>query len=70
MRYRTLEQRLAAQVRERLERHLPGLAEAEEFLDVATPYTFWRYAQSYRGAYEGRLPTPETLPFVDGEADG
>ncbi|MFV8754211.1 phytoene desaturase family protein [Nannocystaceae bacterium ST9] len=69
-RYHELKRALAAVVRSRLERYYPGFAAAEEFVDVATPYTFWRYARSYRGAYEGWLPThdavrthlPKTLP--------
>lgn len=28
---------------------------------MATPYTFWRYARSYRGAFEGWLPTARTV---------
>jgi phytoene dehydrogenase-like protein len=29
--------------------------------DVATPLTFWRNARSWRGAFEGWLPTPESF---------
>ena len=32
-----------------------------EMTDVATPYTTWRYTLNYQGAYEGFLPTPETI---------
>jgi len=60
-RYRELKHQLAEQVRRQLERYYPGFAAAEEFVDVATPYTFWRYARSYRGAYEGWMPTSETI---------
>jgi hypothetical protein len=60
-RYAEAKDRLAQQVLERLEAHAPGIAEAVEVTDVATPYTFWRYARSFRGSYEGFLPTAETM---------
>ncbi|MCA9657004.1 MAG: NAD(P)/FAD-dependent oxidoreductase [Myxococcales bacterium] len=60
-RYGELKEQLAAEVCARLERHFPGLAAAEELVDVATPYTFWRFARSYRGAFEGWLPTMATI---------
>ncbi|UQA58424.1 phytoene desaturase family protein [Polyangium aurulentum] len=44
-----------------VDRHLPGARAHVEVADVATPYTFWRFARSYRGAYEGWLPTTEAL---------
>jgi phytoene dehydrogenase-like protein len=42
--------------------------------DLATPLTYWRNARSWRGAFEGWLPTtdnfmhhvPKTLPGLDG----
>ena len=46
---------------ERVERHAPGISDAVEFTDIATPYTFWRYARSYRGSYEGFYPTQENM---------
>jgi len=45
----------------RLEPHLPGIRAAIEEVDVATPYTFWRYSRNYRGAYEGFMITPKTM---------
>jgi phytoene dehydrogenase-like protein len=60
-RYAQLKRELAGQVRDRLERYFPGLGESEAFVDVATPYTFWRYARSFRGAFEGWLPTVEAM---------
>jgi phytoene dehydrogenase-like protein len=44
-----------------LERHLPGIRPRVEVADVATPYTYWRFARAYRGAYAGFLPTAEAL---------
>ena len=48
---------LARRVLEALERHLPGVERACQLWDVATPLTFWRSARSWRGAYEGWLPS-------------
>lgn len=61
LRYQALEHQLAAAIREPLERYYPGFAAAEQLVDIATPYTFWRYARSYRGAYEGWLPTADSV---------
>jgi phytoene desaturase len=73
-RYETEKAQVAGQVLERLGAHLPGIVNAVEMVDVATPYTFWRYTHNWRGAYEGWLMTPEhwvrplpkTLPGLDG----
>lgn len=73
-RYRAEKERVAAEVLERLEAHYPGIASQVEMIDVATPYTTWRYTRNYRGAYMGWLPTPKalttqigrTLPGLDG----
>jgi hypothetical protein len=73
-RYQVLKERMARQVTDRLERWFPGIEEATALTDVATPYTFWRYARSWRGAFEGWLPTAQavrvhpskTLPGLEG----
>jgi phytoene dehydrogenase-like protein len=57
-----------------LEPELPGLRESVRAIDVSTPLTFWRQTRSWRGAFEGWMPTPEaffghidkTLPGLDG----
>lgn len=72
--YRAEKERVAAEVRDRLEGLYPGIGEQVEMTDVATPYTTWRYTLNHHGAYEGFLPTPETitaavdrtLPGLDG----
>ena len=72
-RYTAQKEEVAEHVLQRLEPHTPGIRDALEMTDVATPYTFWRFARSYRGAYEGFLPTektmrahiPKTLPGLD-----
>ncbi len=60
-RYEAEKQRAAAEVLERLEAYLPGLTAHVEVTDVASPYTFWRYARCYQGAAIGWAMTPERL---------
>jgi phytoene desaturase len=60
-RYATKKAELAEAVLARIERHVPGLSDTVEMTDVATPYTFWRFARSHRGAFEGFLPTAEAF---------
>lgn len=60
-RYAGRKEALADAVLDRLERHAPGIQAAVQMTDVATPYTFWRFARCHRGSYEGFLPTPDTL---------
>lgn len=62
-RYEAEKARVAAEVLDRLEAHLPGIRAAVEVADVATPHTFYRYTRNYRGAFEGWLVTPETIRF-------
>jgi len=40
-------------------RQIPAVAGAVRMVDVATPLTFWTSARSWRGAYEGWMPTGE-----------
>ncbi|HET7543037.1 MAG TPA: NAD(P)/FAD-dependent oxidoreductase [Polyangiaceae bacterium] len=61
LRYRTEKDIVDAAIVERLERHLPGLRAAVRVSDMATPLTFWHTARSWKGAYEGWLPTPESM---------
>ncbi|HWB82313.1 MAG TPA: NAD(P)/FAD-dependent oxidoreductase [Nannocystaceae bacterium] len=57
-----------------LDAELPGVRAATRMTDVATPLTFWRATRSWRGAFEGWQPTPDsffghvpkTLPGLDG----
>ncbi|MEN6327693.1 MAG: NAD(P)/FAD-dependent oxidoreductase [Syntrophomonas sp.] len=60
-RYETEKTKIAAQALEHIEEMYPGTSKAVEVLDVATPYTFWRYTRNYRGSYEGWLMTKETI---------
>lgn len=40
-----------------LDEYLPGVRARREISDVATPLTFWKSARSWRGAYEGWMPS-------------
>jgi phytoene desaturase len=53
--------RMAKEVLARLEVHHPGISSYVEVIDVATPYTTWRYTLNYRGSWGGWLMTPEAL---------
>jgi phytoene dehydrogenase-like protein len=73
-RYEAEKERVAGQVLDQLETHLPGLSAAVEMTDVATPYTLSRYTRNHRGSVAGWLLTPEragrsvrkTLPDLEG----
>lgn len=52
---------LAELVQRRLEQQLPALRGAVRVADVATPLTFWSMARSWRGAYEGWMPSPSSM---------
>jgi phytoene dehydrogenase-like protein len=59
--YEAEKARIAAELLDRLESHLPGISAAVEMTDVATPWTFWRITRNRRGAYEGWLMTKDML---------
>jgi len=72
-RYQAEKDDTGARVLEAIEQHLPRVKGTVEMTDVATPLTFWRSARSWRGAFEGWLPTsdafkhvPKQLPGLDG----
>lgn len=52
---------IAAQARALLAPHIPGLGSDACMTDVATPLTFWRSARSWRGSYEGWMPSADTF---------
>ena len=51
--YEAEKKRIATEVIGGLEQRFPGIAEAVEMTDVATPITWERYTGNWRGAYEG-----------------
>ena len=55
----------------RIDSCLPGTRAAVRMTDVATPLTFWRNARSWRGAFEGWMPSPEAFfGHIDKEPAG
>jgi phytoene dehydrogenase-like protein len=46
---------------ERLAPHFPGFTESVRMRDIATPLTYWSMARSWRGAYEGWMPSSASL---------
>jgi phytoene dehydrogenase-like protein len=60
--YGNAKQAVAEAVLAKLEPSFPGLTSALRMTDVATPLTFWTMARSWRGAYEGWVPTGQSFP--------
>lgn len=61
VRYLELKQKVADLVAKALEEYLPAFSKLIQKVDVATPYTFWRYTHNREGAYMGWLPAKETI---------
>ncbi len=59
--YAAAKERAAALAVEKLEALYPGIAAQVEMVDVATPYTLWRYTLNHRASFEGWLPTPRSI---------
>jgi phytoene desaturase len=59
--YEAEKERVADQVLEHLETRYPGISSQVEIIDVATPYTWWRYTHNYKGAYQGWLMSSEII---------
>jgi len=60
--YGNAKQTVAEAVLAKLEPSFPGLTSALRMTDVATPLTFWTMARSWRGSYEGWVPTGQSFP--------
>jgi len=72
-RYQAEKDDTTRRVLDAIEQHLPHVNGHVQMTDIATPLTFWRNARSWRGAFEGWLPTsdafkhvPKQLPGLDG----
>ncbi len=65
---------VARTIREQIEEHVPETKGKVTLTDIATPLTYWNMARSWRGAYEGWMPSSEsflghikkTLPGLSG----
>jgi phytoene dehydrogenase-like protein len=53
-----------------IDRCLPGMKGSVQMVDLATPLTFWRNARSWRGAFEGWVPTSNVFKHVSKELPG
>jgi phytoene dehydrogenase-like protein len=60
-RYGAEKDAIAARALDRLDAYMPGLKAAMRVSDIATPLTFWNTARSWRGAYEGWMPSAESM---------
>lgn len=60
-RYEAEKDAVAELALERIEACLPGVKQAMRVSDVATPLTYWNAVRSWRGAYEGFMPTPDAF---------
>ena len=59
--YDRMKKKIAQELIDRLEEHLPGIRSQVEMVDVATPYTSWRYTLNNRGSPMGWLMTKKTI---------
>ena len=59
--YDTVKNQLAQEIIKRLETHFPGITLQIEMIDVATPYTSWRYTLNDKGSPMGWMLTKKTL---------
>jgi phytoene desaturase len=59
--YRQEKYEKAQNMIECLEKRYPGIKTAIQVIDVATPSTYYRLNNLYKGSYEGFLPVPEAL---------
>lgn len=61
VRYRAEKDTLAQRVAALLEERIPGIRNSIVVTDVATPATYIRYANLYKGSWEGFAPTPKVV---------
>jgi phytoene dehydrogenase-like protein len=59
--YRAEKERVASQIVVALEQRFPGISGYVEMCDVATPITFERYTNNWKGSFEGWLLTTDTF---------
>jgi len=60
-RYRAQKKSVIQEIIAILDKRFPGLAQAADRSDIATPATFVRYTGNWQGSYEGWLPAPRIL---------
>jgi len=60
-RYGAEKEAIAERLLATLQKPFPSLRSSLRMTDVATPLTFWTMARSWRGAYEGWMPSAEGI---------
>ncbi len=60
-RYEETKKNLANKVIKILDEKIGKISDKIEVLDVATPVTYFRYTNNWKGSFEGWLPTPKTF---------
>jgi len=55
--YPLQKERLGKRLLAELDRYFPGVGDVCDMVDIATPLSYWNAARSWRGAYEGWIPT-------------
>ncbi len=55
--YQAAKEAVALQALSVLEPQFPGIQDALRMTDIATPLTYWNMSRSWRGSYEGWMPT-------------
>jgi phytoene dehydrogenase-like protein len=65
-RYDWHKQEVASIVIQQLEQRFPGIKEAVEVVDVATPVTYERYTGNWRGAFAGWALTTKKMSYMMG----
>ncbi|MEZ4451275.1 MAG: NAD(P)/FAD-dependent oxidoreductase [Nannocystaceae bacterium] len=61
VRYGDAKAEFARAALELLDPHFPGIADDVRMTDVATPITYWRSARTWRGAFEGWMPSADNF---------
>jgi len=59
--YNKMKNQLADEIIDQLEKRIPNLKSKVEVVDIATPATFIRYTNNWKGSYEGWLPSIQTF---------
>lgn len=59
--YEAEKERIAGEVIAAIDKRFPGYAKAVEVVDVATPWTTYRYTHNWKASYEGWLPNAKNM---------
>jgi hypothetical protein len=61
MNYECAKKNAAKELLDRVDKYYPGIADQVEVMDVATPYTTWRYTMNHRASWGGWLLGADTI---------